>query len=207
MARGEVRKMSIQRLIRFGLALGIGLVASVASAQPRPPDEEMKRAAQEMVKAVKGWPGGIVFSCVVAPAALETDAIKDLCNRAAASANTLAGQTKVKFTRAPDVQAFLVHIARERALGLTVVISPSDFSAPLAALVIRLKASRQYGDLVSAAARGQPNPAQNPLAVPRGGEVVFWEELVVGSGPPAQLAPAMVPQIEDKLKQFFAQLR
>ncbi len=175
--------MSIQLLIRLGLVLGIGLAASVANAQPRPPDAEMKRAADEMAKAIRGWPGGIVFTCVVAPAALETDVIKDLCNRAGADASALAAQAKLKFTRAPDTQNFLLQVARERGLGLTVMISPSDFNAPLAALVIRIKASRQYADLVSAAARNAPNPAQNPLAVPRGGEVVFWEELVVGSGP------------------------
>jgi hypothetical protein len=204
---GESNEMSIQLLMRFGLALGVGLAASVAQAQPRPPDAEMKRAAEEMARAVKGWPGGIVFTCVVAPAALETATIKDLCNRSTADASALAAQVKIKFTRATDTQNFLLQIARERALGLTVVISPSDFNAPVAALVIRIKASRQYADVVSAAARSAPNPAQNPLAVPRGGEVVFWEELVVGSGPPSQLAAAMVPQIETKLKQFFAELR
>jgi hypothetical protein len=187
--------------------LGLALATSVARAQSRPPDAEMKRAADEMAKAVKGWPGGIVFTCVVAPAALETDPIQKICERAAASASALAAQVKIKFAQASSTQTFLLQIARERALGLTVVISPSDFSLPLAALVIRLKASRQYADLVSAAARAAPNPAQNPLAVPRGGEVLFWEELVVGSGPPAQLATAIMPQIEDKLRQFFAEFR
>jgi hypothetical protein len=197
--------MSRQTLI--GLAIGLALATSVASAQPRPPDAEMKRAADEMVKAIKGWPGGVVFTCVVAPAALETDAVKQICARAAASASALAAQVKVKFAQAPDTRNFLLQIARERALGLTVVVSPSDFSLPLAALVIRLKASREYADVVSAAARAAPNPAQNPLAVPRGGEVLFWEELVVGSGPPAQLATAMAPQVDEKLKQFFTELR
>jgi hypothetical protein len=200
--------MSRQPLV-FALALGLTLAAASAGAQPRPPDEQMKRAAEEMAKAVKGWPGGIVFTCVVAPAALETDLIKGICAHAAASASSLAKQGKTKFAAAPDTQSFLQQIARERALGLTVVVSPSDFSAPLAALVVRVKASRQYADLVSAAAvRTPPNPPQqNPLATPRGGEVIFWEELVVGSGPPAQLASAIMPQIDDRLRQFFAQLR
>jgi hypothetical protein len=199
--------MSRQNLIGLGLALGLALAPSVASAQPRPPDAEMKRATDEMAKAVKGWPGGVVFTCVVAPAALETDAVKQICTRAAANASALAAQGKIKFAQAPDMQNFLRQVSRERALGLTVAISPSDFSLPLAALVIRLKVSREYGDVVSAAARAAPNPAQNPLAVPRGGEVLFWEETVVGSGPPAQLATAMVPQVDEKLKEFFALLR
>jgi hypothetical protein len=160
-----------------------------------------------MAKAVKGWPGGIVFTCVVAPIALETEPLKQLCQRAAESARTFATQTKQKFVAASDTQNFLQLIQKDRALGLTVVLSPSDFNAPLAALVIRIKASREYPDVASASALRGPNPAQNPLATPRFGEVVFWEELVVGSGPPAQLAPAMVPQVDDKLKQFFALFR
>ena len=199
--------MSRHSLIGLGLALGLALATSVASAQPRPPDAEMKRAADEMAKAVKGWPGGIVFTCVVAPVALETDPIRQICERAAASANALAAQVKIKFAQASSTQNFLQQIARERALGLTIVISPSDFSLPLAALVVRLKASRQYADLVSASARAAPKAAENPLAVPRGGEVLFWEELVVGSGPPAQLATAIMPQVDDKLRQFFAEFR
>jgi hypothetical protein len=199
--------MSRHTLIGLALGLCLALVTPVANAQLRPPEAEMKRATDEMAKAVKGWPGGIVFSCVVAPAALDTAAIKQLCARAASDAGRQAAQAKLKFTQAPDTQNFLIQVARDRALGLTVVISPSDFNAPVAALVIRIKASRQYADLVSAAARGAPNPAQNPLAIPRGGEVLFWEELVVGSGPPTQLATAMAPQIDDKLKQFFAQFR
>jgi len=194
------------RQIRIGLALGLGLAlaTSVASAQPRPPDEQMRRAADAMAKAIKGWPGGIVFTCVVAPVALETDAVRQICVHAAASASALAAQVKLKFAQAPDAQNFLQQVLRERALGLTVVISPSDFKAPLAALVIRLKASREYPDVVSAGARAAPNPAANPLATPRGGEVLFWEETLVGSGPPPQLATAMAPQIDEKLREFFA---
>jgi len=197
----------MSRLTLVGLALGLALVTSGAGAQPRPPDAEMKRATDEIAKAIKGWPGGVVFTCLVAPAARETAAVKQICVRAAASANALAAQARIKFAQAPDTQNFLLQVARERALGLTLVISPSDFSLPVAALVIRLKASREYADLVSAAARVAPNAAQNPLATPRGGEVLFWEEVVVGSGPPAQLAAAMVPQVDEKLSEFFALLR
>jgi hypothetical protein len=116
----------------------------------------------------------------------------------------MSAQVRLKFAQATDTQNFLQQVIRERALGLAVVISPSDFKAPLAALVIRLKASREYPDAVSAGARAAPNPAANPLATPRGGEVLFWEETLVGSGPPAQLATAMAPQIDEKLREFFA---
>jgi hypothetical protein len=187
--------------------LGLVLAVSAASAQPRPSETDMKRAADEMARAVKGWPGGIAFACFVVPADLDGPDIKQLCARAAASASAFAAQAKLKFVAAPDTPSFLRHVATERALGLSVVVSPSDFSAPLAAVVIRIKASREYPDVVSATARAAPNPAQNPLAQPRFGEVVFWEELVVGSGPPAQLAAAMVPQVDSRLKQFFAQFR
>ena len=199
--------MTGRHVMRIAFVMGLVMAASAAQAQPRPPEAEMKRAAEEMSRAVKGWPGGIAFACVVVPADLDAPDIRQLCARAGASASALAGQAKQKFFAAPDTPTFLRHIATDRALGLSVVISPSDFAAPVAALVIRIKASREYPDVVSASARAAPNPAQNPLAQPRFGEVVFWEELVVGSGPPAQLAPAMLPQVDDKLKQFFAQFR
>ena len=197
--------MSRQGLIALALALGIGLAPSLAAAQARPPEPEQKRAAEAQSRAVKGWPGGIVFTCVVAPVALETPAIKSICQHAEQTAKAQAGAAKLKFAAAADSQTFLRTIARDVGLGLMVVISPSDFSLPLASLVVHVKASREYSDLVSAAARGAANAAQNPLAQPRVGEVVFWEEFVVGSGPPAQLAPAMLPQVDDKLRQFFAQ--
>ncbi|MBV8165394.1 MAG: hypothetical protein JO021_01285, partial [Alphaproteobacteria bacterium] len=107
----------------IGLAAGLMLAAGVADAQQRPPEAEMARAATEMAKAVKGWPGGIAFTCVVAPAALETDAIKQLCARASASASTLAGQAKLKFAAEPDLPSFLQQVVKNRALGLTIVVS------------------------------------------------------------------------------------
>lgn len=194
-------------LVTVALAVGLTLAsASVGAQQPRSADDEMKRIQQEQAKALKGWPGGIVFTCVVTPADLASEPVKQICAQATASASTLAGQIKTKFSAVPDQRGFAGAILRERALGLTVQVAPSDFNAPLAVLVVRVVASRPYIDLVSAAAIKGPNPAQNPLATPRAGDVVFWEEVVVGSGPPAQLGPGIAPAVEAKLRQFFAAL-
>ncbi len=176
------------------------LAAPVANAQ-QPPG-----AQEEQARAVKGWPGGIVFNCVIAPQDLATEPVKQICVSAAATASALAGAAKVKFAQAPDQRNFVVAMVRDRALGLTVQVSPSDFNAPLAAIVIRVIASRPYSDQVSAAALKAPNAAQNPAATPRAGDVIFWEELVVASGPPAQLGPGIVPAVEAKLRQFYTVL-
>ncbi|MBI3517050.1 MAG: hypothetical protein HY060_23715 [Proteobacteria bacterium] len=198
--------MAMQVLISVALALAMVVAPLRASAQQPPPDAEVKRSIEERAKAVKGWPGGIVFTCVVTPADLATEPVKQICASAAASANTLAAQAKVKFGQAPDQRSFATAILRERVLGLTVQVSPSDFNAPLAALVVRVFASRPYSDLVSAAATKGKDAAQNPLAMPRAGDVIFWEDTVVGSGPPDKLGPGITPAINDKLRQFFADL-
>jgi len=198
--------MSRPPLFRLALALGLTVASAATDAQQRAPDDEQKRVRQEQAKAIRGWPGGIVFNCVVTPADLESQPVKQICTQAASNASALATQAKLKFGQAPDQRSFVATIVRERALGLTVQVSPSDFNAPLAALVVRLFASRPYGDLVSAAAIKGPNAAQNPLAAPRAGDVLFWEEFVVGSGPPAQLGPGIAPAIDAKLRQFFADL-
>ncbi len=198
--------MSRVPLVILMLAAALVLGPVRADAQQRPPDDDLARLQQERARAIKGWPGGIVFSCVVAPADLETPPVKQICTSAVAAAGAHATKAKVKFTPVTDQRGFATTILRERALGLTVQVSPSDFGAPVAALVIRVFASRPYSDLVSAAALKAPNPAQNPLATARAGDVLFWEELVVASGPPAQLPAGIAPAIDAKLNQFFADL-
>ena len=194
-------------VIALAFVLGATLGSATASAQPKPSDDEGKRVAQEQARALKGWPSGILFSCVVTPADLDKEPVKEICTRARAEAETLAKQAKVKVAVAADQRGFSATLLHEPALGLTVQVAPSDFSAPLGALVIRIFASRPYVDLVSAAALKAKNPAQNPFAIPRAGDVMFWEELVVGSGPPAQLATGIAPAINAKLQQFFAELK
>jgi hypothetical protein len=197
--------MSVQTLVTLASALALVVLPLRASAQ-QAPDAEVKRSLEERARAVKGWPGGVVFTCLVAPADLATEPVKQICAGATTSAAAQAAKSKIKLIEAPDQRSFATMILRERALGLTVQVSPSDFSAPLAALVVRVFASRPYSDLVSAAAIKGPNPAENPLAAPRAGDVLFWEELVIGSGPPAQLGPGIAPAINEKLRQFFADL-
>lgn len=194
-------------VIGYAVALGATLVSAPAGAQPKPASDQTQRVASEQARAVKGWPAGILFSCVVTPADLDKDPVRQICTRAAAEADTLAKQAKVKFAVASDQRGFSATLLHEPALGLTVQVAPSDFSAPLGALVVRVFASRPYPDLVSASALKGKNAAQNPAAIPRAGDVVFWEELVVGSGPPAQLATGIAPAINDKLQQFFAELK
>jgi hypothetical protein len=158
---------------------------------------------EEQARALKGWPGGIAFQCLVTPVELGADQHRELCNKAATTANGLAVQHKLRFGQAPDSRNFVAMMLREQSLGLTVQISTSDFKSPVASLVVRIYASRPYSDVVSASAARAPNAAHNPIAVPRAGDVVFWEEQVVGSGPPAQLASGIAPAIDQKLKQLY----
>src|SRR5260221_2539575 len=118
--------------------------ATTVHAQPSSPNADLARAAEVQAKALKGWPGGIVFTCAITPVDLASAPVKQICAQAAANAGALAGQSKVKITQAADAQAFRQLVQRDRALGLTVQIGPSDFNAPVAVLVIRIFASRYY---------------------------------------------------------------
>ena len=193
--------------IALTLALGAMLVCTAATAQPKSPDEATKHVMEEQGRAIKGWPGGVLFSCTVRPPDLDKDPVKQICTRAKAEADRLAKEAKIKFAEAADQRGFSATLLREPALGLTVLVAASDFSLPLGALVVRVFASRPYVDLVSASALKGKNAAQNPFAVPRAGEVVFWEQLVVGSGPPAQLATGIAQPVNEKLQEFFTLLK
>ena len=199
--------MSRHPLITRVLALSLALASAGAGAQQqRPPDDEMKRALAEQAKALKGWAGGVIFNCVITPADFATEPLKQICAQAAASAASLAGQAKVKFAQTPDARSLGTLLARERALGLTMHVTTSDFSEPLSAVVVQIFASRFYPDVVSQAARGGANAAQNPLATPRPATVIFWEDSFGASGPPAKLAPGLAPAVEARLKEFFLAL-
>jgi hypothetical protein len=198
--------MAMKLPVALALALAVVVAPAGARAQQAAPDAELKRSLEERAKSIRGWMDGIVFTCVVAPADLASEPVKQICAAATKSAEALAGQAKIKLSEAPDARAFAATLLRQRALGLTVQVSPSDFGAPLAALVVRVYASRPYSDLISVTAAKTKDAAQNPLALPRAGDVIFWEELVIGSGPPAQLGPGVAPAINEKLRQFFADL-
>jgi hypothetical protein len=160
---------------------------------------------EEQARALKGWPGGIAFQCLVTPAELGTEQHRDMCLKASATANAEASRLKIRFGQAPDFRSFVTMLLREQALGLTVQISTSDFKSSVASLVVRIYVSRPYSDVVSAGAiKAAANAPRNPLAVPRAGDVIFWEELVVGSGPTAQLAAGIGPTIDAKIKQLYA---
>jgi hypothetical protein len=216
-----MRKQGLRTMV---LAAGVVAFAAAASAQqqqqqqPRPPaqrppaakpaapsqgGDDFKRLLEEQARALKGWPGGIAFQCLVTPAELGADQHRELCTKASTTASALASQHKLRFGQAPDSRNFVAMMLREQSLGLTVQISTSDFKASVASLVVRIYASRPYSDVVSVAAVRAPNAAHNPIAVPRAGDVVFWEEQVVGSGPPAQLASGIAPAIDQKLKQLY----
>jgi hypothetical protein len=181
--------------------------APAPAPTPAPgPGDDMKRLFEEQARALKGWTGGVAFQCVVLPAELGAEAHRDICTRASATASAVATQAKIRFGQAPDFRSFVTMILREQAVGLTVQVSTSDFKASVASLVVRIYASRPYSDVVSAGARTAPNAAQNPLATPRAGDVIFWEEQVVGSGPPGQLAGGIGPALDAKIKQFYAAL-
>lgn len=198
--------MLINPLARFAIALSIGLAALPARAQTRSPDGDFQRAQQELRKSLHGWPGGVVFTCAIVASGQPADLVRQICADAAASAKTLAGRAKAKFTQVPDVRTFEAETQRQHALGLTVQLFPTDFNAPLAAVTARLVASRFYPDVVSAGARANLKAApQEPMAVPRIATVVFWEEALVASGPPSpQLVSGVAGAISQKLDEFFA---
>ena len=221
--------MRMQALRTIVLATGLTLLAATATAQqpapqqrapaqPRPPAaaapapaspsgsaDDFKRVLEEQARALKGWPGGIAFQCLVTPAELGTEQHRDICLKASATANAEASRHKIRFGQAPDFRSFVTMMLREQALGLTVQIATSDFKSSVASLVIRIYASRPYSDVVSAGAiKAGANAPRGPLTVPRAGDVIFWEELVVGSGPTAQLASGIGPTIDAKIKQLYA---
>jgi hypothetical protein len=191
-------------LVTLLLALGLTLASASAGAQQQRAPDEMKRVLAEEAKALKGWVGGVIFNCVITPADLATEPVKQICGEAAVSAGALAGRAKVKFAQVPDARALGAAVARERALGLTVHVTTSDFNQPLGAVVVQIFASRFYVDVVSLAARSGANAAQNPLATPRAATVIFWENSFGASGPPAKLAAGLAPAIEARLKAFFS---
>jgi len=87
-------------------------------------------------------------------------------------------------------------LLREQSLGLTMQVATSDFKAPVASLVVRIYASRSYSDVVlgrrGARARRTPRTVRWRRRVPA--TWCFWEEQVVGSGPPAQLVAGIGPR-------------
>ena len=121
---------------------------------------------EERGKAIRGWPGGIVFTCVIAPADLGTEPVKQICAGATASTSALAIKANIKVAQVFDQRSFATMVLRDRALGLTVQVSPSDFNAPLAALVVRVFASRPYSDLTRRVNRAGPRKHAQPAEQP-----------------------------------------
>ncbi|MGN8152517.1 hypothetical protein ACTJK5_09610 [Agrobacterium sp. 22094] len=170
---------------------------SSLSAYAQEDDEER----QFIIAQFKSWTG-IVLRCAPNTA---NAAVRDaICKSASAEFNYLAENSGIPH-RVSDGEDMFRMTLSSRSLGTPLILdldtsATSSGSGPLA-VHVHLAAKKFYSTAIEQDAK----PGE-PEALPRGGDLVFWEMSTIGAGfGDHQVARDMTPHVNDSIKIFFSQ--